>query len=62
MLEPEPRIEPRDPPVWDECILCDGEIYKGERYYRAQNGNVCCRCVDGLPLREEIAGEEYETY
>ena len=58
MFDPEPPAEPREPEVWDECILCGGEIYKGERCYRAQNGRVCHFCADGLPFREEIAGED----
>lgn len=56
--EPEPSISPREPEVWDTCILCDGEIYKGERCYRAQNGRVCHFCAEQLPFKEEIAGEE----
>lgn len=57
-FDPEPPIEPREPEVWDTCILCDGEIYKGKRYFKAQNGNVCHFCGDQLHFREEIAGED----
>lgn len=57
-FDPEQSVEPREPAVFDACILCDGEIYMGERYYRAQNGNMCHFCGEKLPFQEEIAGEE----
>ena len=60
IYSPEPPIEPRYPDVFDFCLLCGGEIYRGSRYYRAQNGSVCYDCAEKLTLFEEIAGEDNE--
>lgn len=58
MTEPERPIEPKEPEVFDVCVLCGGEIYKGERCYVSQNGRVCCFCAERLTLMDEIAGED----
>ena len=56
-LGPQPPIEPDEPEEWGICILCDGAIYKGERFFSAQNGRVCHFCAERLPFSDEIAGE-----
>lgn len=31
--------------VCARCSLCDGELWRGERYYRVSGENVCRRCL-----------------
>lgn len=58
MHTPEPPIEPREPPVFGFCDICGGEIYSGERYYKAHGDCICHWCFDDFKLHEYIAGEE----
>lgn len=57
-FDPDPPIEPREPDVFDYCIFCDGEIYRGEKYSRTSLGSVCASCADEFSFKRHIAGEE----
>lgn len=58
MYNPKPPIEPRDPPVCGFCDICNGEIYRGERYYKAHGDAICHWCFEDFRLHEYIAGED----
>lgn len=56
--DPEPPIEPDEPPVFCYCDNCGGEIYVGERYYKANGNAICHWCFDDLKANELVAGAD----
>lgn len=61
-FDPEPSIEPREPEVYDYCIFCGGEIYKGESCAKTSLGSVCHSCADEFAFKRVIAGEEVSRW
>lgn len=55
---PEPRLEPKDPPIMGYCAHCGGEIYEGENVTNIGGQPWCSDCFrsDMQPVLETVHG------
>ncbi len=45
MAEEEKRRTADEPPLWDRCGYCGGQIGFGEDYYEDEELRICTRCA-----------------
>lgn len=55
---PEPRLEPKDPPIIGYCAHCGGELYEGENITNIDGQSWCPDCFKNVmkPALEVVQG------